>query len=78
MKTLVKELSFNVGGHLLHTKLWENMTPAGKGGGKPGGALADIIDAGFGRFERFKKEFTMVANSTEGSGWVALVVHQCI
>lgn len=78
MKALLKDLSFNVGGHMLHSTFWENMAPAGKGGGSPGGAVADMINMGFGSFERFKKEFTMAASTAEGSGWAALAVHPCI
>ena len=45
MKAIAKELSFNIGGHLLHTTFWENMAPPGKGGGgQPGGAVADMIN----------------------------------
>jgi Fe-Mn family superoxide dismutase len=79
MKALLKDLSFNVGGHMLHSTFWENMAPAGKGGGgQPGGAVADMINMGFGSFERFKKEFTTAASTTEGSGWATLAVHPCI
>lgn len=79
MKAMLKELSFNVGGHILHSAFWENMAPSGKGGGgKPEGDVADMINMGFGSFERFKKEFTMAAQSVEGSGWAALAVQPCI
>jgi Fe-Mn family superoxide dismutase len=71
MKSTLKELSFNIGGHLLHSLFWENMAPAGKGG-KFGGKLADSINKEFGSFERFKKEFSQAATSVEGSGWAAL------
>jgi len=72
MKALLKELSFNIGGHVLHTMFWGNLIPAGAGGDKPGGKLAAAIDGEFGSFERFKKEFTQAAASVEGSGWAAL------
>jgi Fe-Mn family superoxide dismutase len=79
IKAIAKELSFNVGGHMLHTTFWENMAAAGKGGGgEPSGAIADIIDKQFGGFDNFKKAFSATAASTEGSGWAALAVHQCV
>ena len=79
VKAALKELSFNVGGHILHSIFWTNMAPAGKGGGgNPSGAIADLIDRNFGSFERFKKEFTMAATSVEGSGWAALALHPCV
>jgi superoxide dismutase, Fe-Mn family len=73
MKATLKELSFHIGGYKLHSLFWENMAPAGKGGGGvPKGELAKAIDAEFGKFERFKKEFTQAASSVEGSGWAVL------
>jgi Fe-Mn family superoxide dismutase len=72
IKSSLKELSWNIGGHLLHSLFWENLAPPGKGGGKPGGVLGDAIEKEFGSFERFKKEFSQAAISVEGSGWAAL------
>lgn len=73
MKSLAKDLSWNIGGHIMHSLFWENMAPAGKGGGgAPKGPFADAIAAEFGSFERFRKEFAQTASSVEGSGWAAL------
>ncbi len=72
MKSTLKSLSFNIGGHVLHSFFWPGLAPAGKGGGEPGGALGDAIMKEFGSFARFKKEFSEAANSVEGSGWAAL------
>jgi Fe-Mn family superoxide dismutase len=73
MKAVSKELSFHLGGHKLHSLFWQNMAPAGKGGGgEPTGKLADAIKAEFGSFARFKKEFSAAASGAEGSGWGAL------
>jgi Fe-Mn family superoxide dismutase len=72
IKSTLKELSFNIGGHRLHSIFWENMAPQGKGGGKPGGTIGDEIQKEFLSFDRFKKEFSQAATSVEGSGWAAL------
>lgn len=71
MKATLKELSFQAGGHVLHSLFWSNLAPAAKSG-EPKGALAEALKGEFGSLERFKKEFTLAAASTEGSGWAAL------
>lgn len=73
MKATLKEFSFHLGGNDLHTLFWFNMTPVSKGGGgEPSGKLAQAINAEFGNYARFKKEFTQAASSVEGSGWAVL------
>lgn len=73
MKSVLKSLSFNIGGHVLHSRFWGNLAPPGNGGGgTPGGKLADAVKKEFGSFERFKKEFGQAASSVEGSGWAVL------
>jgi Fe-Mn family superoxide dismutase len=73
MKATAKELSFQAGGHLLHSLFWQNLAPAAKREKEPKGLLAETLMKEFGSIERFKKEFTQAAASTEGSGWAALV-----
>jgi Fe-Mn family superoxide dismutase len=72
IKSTLKELSFNIGGHILHSLFWGNLAPTSKGDGKPSGTLGNALNEEFGSFERFKKEFTQAAVSVEGSGWAAL------
>ncbi|MBT1072871.1 superoxide dismutase [Pelotalea chapellei] len=71
-KATYKELSFHIGGHLLHSLFWKNLAPTSKGGGNPSGAAAALIDQEFGSFDNFKKQFSQTAISAEGSGWAAL------
>jgi len=73
IKSTLKELSFNIGGHLLHSLFWDNLAPPNEGGGgKPSEVLGATLDKEFGSFDRFKKEFSQAATSVEGSGWAAL------
>ncbi|OMF81483.1 Fe-Mn family superoxide dismutase [Paenibacillus glucanolyticus] len=66
-----RELAFNGAGHYLHTIFWDIMNP--RGGGEPGGELAQQIKKDFGSFDRFKKQFTEAADKVEGGGWAILV-----
>jgi Fe-Mn family superoxide dismutase len=72
VKATAKELSFHVGGFVLHKFFWENLGPADENGGEPVGTVKKYIDKNFGNFERFKQEFSQAAISTEGSGWAVL------
>ena len=54
-----------------HTFLWHSMSPTG--GGEPGGALADAIDARFGDLAGFREKFKAAALGQFGSGWTWLV-----
>ncbi len=69
--TLERMLAFNVSGHLLHSVLWQNLSP--NGGDQPMGELAEAIDRDFGGFDPFKKQLVHAASSILGSGWAALV-----
>jgi Fe-Mn family superoxide dismutase len=55
-----------------HTFYWQSMTP--KGGGKPSGDLARMIDRDFGSLDAFKTAFADAGATQFGSGWAWLVV----
>lgn len=64
---LEKSLAFNLGGHLLHSMYWTNLSP--DGGGEPDGKLGDAISASFGSFASFKAQFSQATTMVQGSGW---------
>jgi Fe-Mn family superoxide dismutase len=73
VRGVLRDLSFNIDGHKLHSIFWQNMAPAGKGGGSPGGRLADKINSDFGSIDKFKQQFSDAAKAVEGSGWALLL-----
>src|ERR1051325_9094865 len=60
----------NGGGHYNHSMFWKLMSP--KGGGQPGGALADAIKTAFNGFDAFKEKFEAGGVGRFGSGWAWL------
>ena len=72
-KSIFKELSFHIGGHVLHSLYWKNIAPPDRdGGGKPSGKIEQIINEEFGSFDRFKQIFSQTALHVEGGGWATL------
>ena len=57
-----------------HTFYWHSMKGNGNGGGKPSGKVAQMIDASFGGYDNFRKEFAATTVSQFGSGWGWLVL----
>jgi len=54
-----------------HTFFWNSMKPGG--GGKPGGAVAQRIEADFGGYDKFAEAFKTAGVTQFGSGWAWLV-----
>ncbi|MCL1938622.1 MAG: superoxide dismutase [Candidatus Azobacteroides sp.] len=76
LETIVKESEgaiFNNAGQVLnHNLYFTQFSP--KGSRKPSGKLAEAMDAIWGSFENFQKEFEAAGVSLFGSGWVWLSV----
>lgn len=62
----------NGGGHANHSFFWTILGP--NSGGEPTGEIKEAIDAKFGSFATFKKEFAAAAAGQFGSGWAWLVL----
>jgi len=76
IESLQRDISFNAGGHVLHSIFWNIMGKPADGdmGGEPAGPIADRINKSFGDFVNLKAYFTKVAMSVKGSGWAVLAV----
>lgn len=65
-----KKIRNNAGGHWNHSFFWQSLYPGM--GSSPGGALDNAINAAFGSFDGFQKQFSDASKSVFGSGWAWL------
>ena len=71
-KSVLKSLSFNLNGHLMHSLFWQNMrSPNSKN--EPMRKIRKALIKNFGSIVNFKNEFSKTTSTVEGSGWGALV-----
>lgn len=75
LKASLKELSFHLNGHKLHSLFWQIMR-APRDNNHPTEDFANILNNYFHSWERFQVEFEQTALSVEGSGWAALMACQ--
>jgi len=68
---LERSLDFNVSGHVLHSLLWQSMSPVADQ--VPAGPLAEAIDVSFGSYSRYLARFTAALTTIQGSGWALLM-----
>lgn len=64
-----RQVSFNGGGHALHSIFWTNMAPANVRVSEPTGQLLTVINRDFGTLDAFKTHFSAAAAAVEGGGW---------
>ena len=67
---LLRALSFNVSGHVLHNLFWHSMSP--QGGGQPGAFTTAELETAYGSVSRAKGLLTASVAKLAGSGWGVL------
>ncbi len=67
---LQSALTFNLGGHLLHTLFWRSLDPIG--GHDASDLLRRQVEADFGDRDRLEKILTTACMNVQGTGWGAL------
>ena len=70
MIQLQSGITFNGGGHLIHSMFWTNLSPTNVVGGQPPtGDLMQMIQTQYGSLEKFIQVFNGQTAAVQGSGW---------
>ena len=83
IRGILDKISFNYGGHFLHTLWWGILTPKGSKEPDKDLEIAKKIKEEFKNFKNFRNEYVAAATSVQGSGWAFLSVqpwtgHLCV
>ncbi len=70
-REVMRDITFHMNGHLLHSIFWQNMRPPEEAN-RPGGQIGEAIEREWSSFEAFQREFSAVAKGVEGVGWAVL------
>ncbi|BGP42146.1 hypothetical protein JCM10450v2_006233 [Rhodotorula kratochvilovae] len=80
---LTNALTFNGGGHILHSLFWRNLAPShSRNSSSPGGVfpssgvLAEHVKRDFSTLEHLQSVMEQVGLAVQGSGWVWLVYNR--
>src|SRR6185437_13049743 len=85
LEELVRTTARTLGGRMIyqraaevwnHNFFWNSMRPAG--GGAARGLIAECIDAHFGNYEAFVREFKNAAAALFGNGWLWVTLKDCV
>ena len=71
-KAVLRDFSFHMNGHMLHSIFWKNLRKPKKDN-VPTGALLEKLTEQFGSFAAFQAEFSGAVKAVEGSGWAGLI-----
>ncbi|MEM1893786.1 MAG: superoxide dismutase [Candidatus Anstonellales archaeon] len=74
IRAVLRDLSFHMNGHELHTLFWNIMRPA-RENNFPTGRIEEIILQNYPSFQSFQREFSDTAKNVEGSGWAIAFVY---
>ncbi len=74
VRATLRDLSFHLNGHELHSLFWNIMRPP-RENNLPLGKILEIIERDYMNFQTFKKEFSEAAKTTEGSGWSIAILY---
>ncbi|MCS7122436.1 MAG: superoxide dismutase [Candidatus Micrarchaeota archaeon] len=74
VRAVLRDLSFHLNGHELHSLFWNIMRPP-RENNSPDGKINTLILSEYPSVQAFQREFSETAKSVEGSGWAVAILY---